>query len=125
MNKTTLISTLSFICVFSIIIISSCVKDVGKIPVTAVAVSACDTITYTKHIKPIIDSSCISCHGPTPLPGAPLLTNYAEVSANADKIRATALDPNPVPELMPQGGPPLPQAKKDLIQCWLTNGKKQ
>lgn len=105
--------------------ITSCTKDEGKLPVAVTAVSACDTITYTKHIKPVIDNYCISCHGTPPNPGAPLLTNYTEVKANAAKIKATTLDANPTPELMPQGGPPLSQADKNLISCWLNNGMKE
>ncbi len=122
MNKNKLLLIFSS-CIAAVAIISSCAKDEGKIPV--VTVSACDTITYTKHIKPIIDSSCISCHGTTPLPGAPPMTNYAEVKAVGDngKFKATVFDAKP--ELMPQGGDPLPQAKKDLITCWLNNGKKE
>ena len=87
----------------------------------------CDTVTYTKYIKPLIDTYCISCHGTSPNPGAPLLTTYAYVKTVADNgtLKKTTLDPSPTPELMPVGGPPLSQAEKDLIQCWLINGKIQ
>jgi len=122
MKRNILIVILS-LSVFITLLVTGCVKDEGKLP--AAPVGACDTITYTKHIKPIIENSCISCHGTPPNPGAPLLTNYNEVKANASKIKATVLDANPTPELMPQGGPPLPQAQKSLITCWLENGMKE
>jgi hypothetical protein len=105
--------------------IASCTKDIGKAPVASVPVSACDTITYTKHIKPIIDGYCISCHGNPPNAGAPILMSYADVKTNSSKIKATTLDANPKPELMPQGGPPLPQNLKEQISCWLNNGMKE
>jgi len=124
MNKNILSLTLT-IGLITTLFIASCTKDEGKLPVTAAAPSACDTITYTKHIKPIIENTCISCHGTPPNPGAPLLTTYTEVKNNSSKIRKTVLDANPAPELMPQGGPPLPQAQKDLISCWLDNGMKE
>ena len=93
-NRLSLILTTGLLVTLFIV---SCTKDVGKLPVTAATVSACDTITYTKHIKPIIDGTCISCHGTPPNPGAPLLTNYNEVKTNAAKIKATVLDANPSP----------------------------
>lgn len=119
------IFTLAFFGILFTTLFIACAKDQGKLPVTAAAGSACDTITYTKHIKPLIDNTCLSCHGTQPNPGAPVLVTYAQVVANASKIKATTLDANPVPELMPQGGPPLKQSDKDLISCWLGNGMKE
>lgn len=107
----------------TVLFFSGCTKDVGKLP--PAPVSSCDTITYTKHIKPLIDNYCINCHGVPPNPGAPLLTTYDDVKNNSSKIQATVLNPNPTPELMPQGGPPLPEPEKALIRCWLSNGMKQ
>jgi hypothetical protein len=122
MNKNKLVLVVSFFSVITALLLG-CVKDEGKLPVQVITVSACDTVTYNKHIKPIIDANCLICHGTTLPPGAPLLTNYAEVQVNGDKIKNTVFDSKP--ELMPQGGPPLPQAQKDLIMCWLNNGKKE
>ncbi len=122
MKRNILILTLSIAGVIALLI-TSCSKDEGKLPVAAA--TGCDTVTYTKHIKPIIEATCISCHGTPPNPGAPLLTNYTQVKANSAKIKATVLDANPSPELMPQGGPPLPQTQKALITCWLNNGMKE
>lgn len=102
----------------------TCTKDVGKLPSSNNATpSACDTVTYTKHIKPIIDAHCISCHGTSPLPGAPMLTTYSQASNNAQRIKNTVVDG--IPERMPQNGSPLLQAEQDLIVCWLNNGKKE
>lgn len=95
----------------------------GKLPTPSITPAACDTITYTKHIKPIIETWCISCHGTTPSPGAPMLVTYEQVKNNAQKIKNTVFDSNP--ESMPQGGDPLEQDLKDLITCWLNNGNKE
>lgn len=123
MNKNILIFAFFSFILFAVII-TGCVKDVGKLP--AAAATGCDTVTYTKHIKPIIDASCISCHG-NPLSGGAtvFLTNYAQVKAAGDNgtFKSTVFDAKP--DLMPYGGSPLPQAQKDLISCWLSNGEKQ
>src|SRR4051812_4362064 len=105
MNKSKLIFV-SVFCILVAVISNSCTKTVGKPPV---AVSGCDTITFAKHIKPLIDTYCISCHGTTPSPGAPPFTTYAEVKIYVDngQFHSTIFDG--IPELMPQGGPPLPQ----------------
>lgn len=121
MSKTTVAAFIS-VCVLAF---AACVKDSGRLITsqTTTTVSACDTITYTKHIKPIIDSSCISCHSSNPVPNAPPLTNYAEAKANGTLIKTTTVDGTPKP--MPDGGDPLPAAKKQLIICWVTNGMKE
>jgi len=130
MKKNILVLTLT-LGLFITLLIASCAKHVGKLPVTTTttttgtpgSVSPCDTITYTKHIKPLFDNYCISCHGTPPNTGAPIFTTYAAVKADAAKIKTYAVDG--VPEIMPQGGPPLAQAQKDLITCWVNNGMKE
>lgn len=128
MKKKLFILTLAGSLFFSMII-TSCVKDEGKAPAPATPVipaSACDTITYTKHVKQIIDVTCAidGCHGGTT--SNPLLTSYDQVKdrADADRIRIRAIDANQSP-MPPAGNPALTAAQKDLITCWLNNGKKQ
>ncbi len=108
---------------------TNCDKKVGTVALTNVPPpppGACDTITYTKHIAPIMASGCGSgssgCHGAgSPMPK---LTNYAEVKLKGEtgRIKARAIDGNP--SIMPAIGK-LPQAQLDLITCWLNNGYKQ
>lgn len=131
-NKYLLLS-LGSVILFTTAIFVSCTKDEGKKPQSSLTTttgttggtSPCDTVTYNKHIKKILtDFNCIACHNdPNGGVGAPPLNTYGEVSDVAQKIKNTVFDANP--ELMPQGGPPLPQAQKDLITCWLNNGKKE
>ncbi|MBL7931805.1 MAG: hypothetical protein JNL60_07885 [Bacteroidia bacterium] len=131
MNKKYVLLSLGSMVLFATAVFMSCTKDEGKIPqsnlttTTTGGPSPCDTITYTKHIKKILeDRACIACHNdPVGGVGAPPLNTYGEVSDVAQKIKNTVFDANP--ELMPKGGDPLPQAEKDLITCWLNNGKKQ
>src|ERR1044071_5265166 len=46
----------------TILFLSNCTKDKGMLPKAAV-INACDTITYSKHILPIMQGICYSCHG--------------------------------------------------------------
>lgn len=127
MNKRIVFVSAGFILALSIVF--SCRKDVAKLASAAPApltADKCDTITYTKHISPIIQSNCATgslCHGA----GASQvnLTSYSLVKSIADngKLKSYAIDGTP--EIMPKGGPKLPQNQLDLIQCWLNNGEKE
>ena len=108
----------------ALLVASSCLKEKAKVTVqvTVPPVGACDTITYTKHIKPIIDNNCATagCH----VAGAqfPPLTAYADVKDIATngslKLRVITLQNMPA-------SAPLSQTDMNTIQCWLDNGEKQ
>lgn len=107
-----------------VLVLSNCDKKVGKRPGTTPPppVGFCDTITFAKHIKPIIDASCATpgCHvnggG-----GSGDFTVYAnilsKVNAGSFKMRVFDSPQNP----MPASGM-LPQKQLDLIKCWLDKG---
>ncbi|MBI3501569.1 MAG: hypothetical protein HY063_07230 [Bacteroidetes bacterium] len=106
---------------------NSCVKDVGPLPriQNVTPPGFCDTITWTKSIQPIIQTSCINpgCHNPSAGNYSGYdLTTYALVKAKADagRIQARVIDGN-VNGWMPQAGP-LPQTQRDKISCWLQAG---
>lgn len=124
MNKMNWI--LKFFCVSCLVILLvSCDKRVGKLATAAtVTSSACDTVTYTKQIKKIIDDNCVSCHGPSLQQSGVILVTYSDVKTKADqgRIKARVIDGNP--SFMPQGTE-LSPAQKSLILCWLSNGEKQ
>lgn len=114
-----IVTSLFTIGLFLVFFIISCDKKIGRYPVITasppLSVSACDTITYNKHIKPIIDGECVSCHGSSAGSGGVGLTSYGQVKAKAEegRIKARVIDG---PSFMPPQGK-LPQAKIDLIQC--------
>lgn len=109
---------------------SSCIKEVGK-PIGAAPPppGACDTVTYTLHVKAIVDKKCGSqanngagCHaGAFPSAGVSL-TNYQEVKAKADRIDARAIVAKTMP-VSPEG--PMTPEQLDLLKCWLGNGMKE
>jgi predicted CXXCH cytochrome family protein len=125
MNNRSLL-VLSGMAIFAITVYSGCTKMVGKEPKKVeIPIEACDTITYTKHIAPIMTASCVSCHSSSFSQGGVLLTSYSEVKAQADNGKLNNVIFVGTPEFMPQGGPQLSQSQKDRIKCWLNNGKKE
>lgn len=107
----------------SLITLAACTKDVGPNPDLVVKPTGCDTVTFAKHIKPIIDSKCVSCHINGTSSGAPgdfTIFNDLQSKALNGSIKARVIDQ--LPSVMPQGGPPLPQDQLDLIKCWLEAG---
>lgn len=124
MNKNKLFFAGIFFVVLMAALVVGCTKDEGKVPVEAAPVSGCDTITYTKHIKPIIDASCAlsGCHAGTT--SNPLLTSYDLVKEKAERVKSRAVDANP--SIMPPSpNTPLTAEQKQLVTCWLENGKKE
>jgi mono/diheme cytochrome c family protein len=79
-------------------------------------------ITYTSHIKAMVDNNCVSCHGSS---GGVALHTYAQVKATADagRILARAINGS--------GGGPMPQSglmsqtNLDILQMWLDQGALQ
>ncbi|MES2679887.1 MAG: hypothetical protein V4635_08385 [Bacteroidota bacterium] len=128
MNKRKLLlAALGLASLFTVIQFSGCIKKVGKQPVVLPPPGFCDTITYNKHVKKIIDDNCVSCHQPSNTSGSTLLTNYLEVKAKGTegRIKARAIDDNGSTRMPQPPLPPLTQTQKDIVTCWLNNGMKE
>ena len=116
-----------FVLILAIVAIYSCERKKGLLPVAATVPPPpgfCDTITYAKQMKNLIDANCAnSCHsGPFPSGGVDL-ASYANAKTKAldGRMKARAIDG--IGGAMPQVGL-LPQSQRDLIQCWINNGAK-
>ncbi|MBR9757635.1 MAG: hypothetical protein GYB39_06100 [Algicola sp.] len=86
-----------------------------------------EIITYTVHVKPIIDANCLNCHGTPPTNGAPIsLATYNQVKQAVENNnligRISSQDPS---FLMPLGGQRLPQNLIDLIIQWDNDGLQE
>lgn len=121
----------ALIIALSFTLFMSCDKKVAKLAsqpaASSTGPSPCDTVTYTQDIKAIIDLNCGTATGCHTASGAQFnggvsLETYADVVSKADRIKVRAVDEGTMPQA-PQ--PPLNQAQKDLIVCWVGNGKKQ
>jgi mono/diheme cytochrome c family protein len=79
--------------------------------------------SYTNHVKTIIESNCINCHGSSsPSAGLPL-TSYSEVKSavqNNNLISRISLDSGS-PGVMPTSGK-MPQNLIDQIIKWQDEG---
>ncbi len=85
---------------------------------TTVNCSTVSNKTFAADVNPIIQASCnvVSCHAAGSSNGPGPLTNYAQISAANNTIRAAVSSGR-----MPQGGT-LTTAQKNSIICWIDNG---
>ena len=84
-----------------------------------------ENITYSEHIKPIIDANCVACHSNPPVGGASVpMTNFEEVKLvfeNTDALDRMNRQPGQS-GFMPKYGARLPQASIDLVEQWMNEG---
>ncbi|MBQ4819413.1 cytochrome c [Aquimarina sp. MMG016] len=113
MNTISKIKYILAILVFSITFFS-CENNVEEETPIIGRDEPCDPdISFVAKIKPIIDGSCIRCHGGSQ---APDLRTYAGISNNAARIKTQVVN-----RTMPQGGS-LTNEQIELIRCWIENG---
>lgn len=79
----------------------------------------CNTVTFSGNIGPLIASRCTNsgCHDASSTNGPGPLTSYAAIFASRNSIQS-AVSTN----RMPQGGPPLSDADKARLKCWIDAG---
>ena len=91
------------------------------------ATTACDTtdVTYTAHIKPIIDLRCIGCHNALTRNGAVDLSTAAFVQQQAlnGKLLGT-MTRSPGFVAMPPSGPRASDCEIATIRAWIAGGFK-
>jgi hypothetical protein len=100
-----------------------CTEKKGKLgPTTGVSStttggnSACDTVTYLKHIAPIMTAECNGCHNNPPRVN---ISTYAGIKGEVDN--GNFKQKVVVNKTMPQGGTLTPK-QLELIACWLDKG---
>ncbi len=130
--NTKLIFFVAFICTAILASFSACTKDIGKQPAPPVVDTTkntqqsgpCDTITYTKHIKPIVTKICLKCHGDVnPFAGFSL-NSYDLLKAKGQTGALLARVVNGKPSFMPQGRA-MATDTTAMFNCWINNGYKQ
>lgn len=84
-----------------------------------------ENITYTEHIKPIIDANCVACHSNPAVGGASVpMTNFEEVRLvfeNTDALDRMNRQPGES-GFMPLYDTRLPQTSIDLVEQWMNEG---
>ena len=63
-----------------------------------------EKITYTKHVKPIMEAKCTSCHSTGGSESSRPLNTYQQVSGSINQIIDRIQRPAGDPLRMPQGG---------------------
>ncbi len=90
----------------------------GSFPLVEVA-------KYNENVKPIIDANCVSCHATSPINGASIpLVTYQQVKnavLTGGLINRISRQ-NGDGDLMPLGGPRMPQNTINVIVQWEANG---
>lgn len=115
-KKISILIALTGSVLFTASLSGSCTK--AKAPAPLVQIDCTDSISFSQQIAPLIQNNCASCHGA----GAgtnPVLSNYAEISENRIAILNSLKGS---PQLMPQGGPALPDSLIQQVQCWVQQG---
>ncbi len=115
--KNNKILILVFLCASIFISLSSCRKD--KVQST-IDPNCIDTVSFSQVVLPIIQQNCTGCHdigNSTPY----TLTNHTNISNNATAIIGSMHGQSY--NLMPQGGPALPDSIIQFVQCWINQGK--
>ena len=101
------------------IALNSCAKDKvgGDLPYPEIICS--DTVSFSNDVLPIIQNNCTGCHdnsnGYTFTNHQNIFDNYAAIVGSMKGVGY---------QLMPQGGPALPDSVIQKIQCWVNQGMK-
>ncbi|MFM2225070.1 MAG: hypothetical protein RJA07_1272 [Bacteroidota bacterium] len=112
-----------------VIVTNSCIKHKSEAPITTVSNSStvgfCDTITFAKHISPIINL-CSGCHSSSP---RHFITDYASLKSEVTNGFITINSANH--HVMGNGKDmssvsyaDLSSQQNEYIKCWIDNGMK-
>ncbi|MFM8596952.1 MAG: hypothetical protein ACKOBN_07670 [Flavobacteriales bacterium] len=99
------------------IVIISCSKD----KVTPSALDCTTTVSFSNDIMPIMQANCIGCHDQGNASGGYDFSSYTAISANASAALGSMKSSGY--QLMPIGGPALPDSTIQKLECWITQGK--
>ena len=108
---------LLFFILASIITLFSCTKD--KTPYL-VDPNCIDTVSFNATVLPIIQQNCVSCHNVGNSTGY-TFSNHTNISNQSSAIIGAMQ--NQGFQLMPKGGPQLPDSTIQTIKCWIAQGK--
>jgi len=121
---------LIFVAFYSIALVVSCSYNKDKLPEPVIGgvgtpsdtiISSTTVVTYTNHVKEIMDNNCVSCHSPGVIGQLPFLTNYLEVKLQSSTDRIPDRGLNALGGPMPPSGL-MPQTTLDTLQLWIDQG---
>jgi hypothetical protein len=111
-----------------------CTKETGKSPkapdpvvpaspTNTTTVDPCDSVSYLKHVRPIVTKICLSCHGDVQPSSGYSLNSYDQLKAKGLSGRLAARVVRGEGGFMPQGRA-MANDTIQLINCWIKNGYK-
>ncbi|MEY4127839.1 MAG: hypothetical protein RL737_2028 [Bacteroidota bacterium] len=108
---------LSILPCFLAFLLVSCSKD--KVSVSTPP-NCPDTVSFNNEVLPIIQNNCSGCHSAGNGTGY-IFTNHGNIAASADAILGSMRGNGY--QLMPEGGPALPDSLIQKVECWIFQGK--
>jgi hypothetical protein len=114
----------TFLFIAGFIIFSSCsyaLFSCTREKVTPIDQQCNTTISFANDVMPILQANCIGCHDQGNASGGYDFSTYTSVSANSNAIIGSVKASGY--QLMPIGGPALPDSTIQKITCWIEQGK--
>lgn len=108
---------LKFLSILLLVLTFACTKD--KVAVD-LSVNCVDTVKFSTDVLPMIQTNCTGCHDVGNGTGY-TLTNHTNISSNANAVMGSMRGSGF--QLMPQGGPALPDSVIQKLECWMYQGK--
>jgi len=108
---------LKFLSILLLGLTFACTKD--KVPAD-LSLNCADTVKFSTDILPMIQSNCTGCHDVGNGTGY-TLTNHTNISSNANAVLGSMRGSGF--QLMPKGGPALPDSVIQKVECWMYQGK--
>ena len=102
---------------FCSIALFSCTRE----KVTPTDLQCNNTISFSNDLMPIIQANCIGCHDQGNASGGYDFSSYNSISTNANAILGSMKASGY--QLMPIGGPALPDTTIQKVKCWIEQGK--
>lgn len=101
-------------------VLAGCTYETGPLQSPCVEL---EVVSFAGDILPLLDTHCNACHSASGGSGLNL-TAYDDVAESA--LEGSLIGRLKLPEsniqLMPQGGPPLPECDIALFEAWANNG---
>jgi hypothetical protein len=82
-----------------------------------------DSMSFKTDVYPVLQNSCIGCHGNFGASAGINLEGYDNVKKNSS-IMMKAIQHKFGYQLMPQGGPKLPDCTINQLNAWIAQGQK-
>ena len=103
---------------FCSVFLFSCTRE----KVTPIDEQCNTTISFSNEVMPIIQANCVGCHNQNGAFGGYDFSTYDAIAGNANallgSVKANGF------QLMPLGGPALPDSTIQKITCWISQGKQ-